>query len=115
MTASQDLVHRMIQSFPQLRPLYHSHLDDMGGELLPYLLMADAARWASAEVVSDAATVGALVRWLEQEFEAAGADEKDLIGLGFVEALPAAPEGDPLLERLGPSLRQVAEELGLTR
>lgn len=39
--------------------------------------------------------------------------EKDLVALGFVEAIPYSPEGDPLLALLGPSLREVAQELGL--
>lgn len=91
------------------------HLDDQEGELLPYLLMADVARWAQATYSSDPDTVGHLLDWLEVEFGTAGPAEKDLIGLGFVETIPFPPEGAPLLLRLGPRLTQVADELGLLR
>jgi hypothetical protein len=113
MTPSQGLAAKLVEDFPGLAPLMEQHLEDQEGELLPYLLMADVARWAQAEYSSDPETVGRLVDWLEAEFERAQPAEKDLIGLGFVEVIPAPPEGAPLLIRLGPHLTQVAQELGV--
>ncbi|NPD03761.1 hypothetical protein HN031_03565 [Nocardioides sp. zg-1308] len=89
------------------------HLADQEGELLPYLLLADVARWAQATYASQPQAVGDVVDWLEVEYVRAEPAEKDLIGLGFVEAIPYRPEGAPLLARLGPELTQVADDLGL--
>jgi hypothetical protein len=113
MTTSQDLVTGLVEQFPHLQVLLDEHLEDQDGELLPYLLMADVARWAQATYPSDPGTVGEVVDWLEAEYARADAAEKDLIGLGFVEAIPFRPAGAPLLARLGPELTQVASELGL--
>lgn len=113
MTASEDLVRRVVTAFPALEPVMAEHLTDQEGELLPYLFMADVARWAQANYPSDPRQVGDVVDWLEREFVRAAAAEKDLIGLGFVETLPYPPAGSPLLLRLGPELTQVARDLGL--
>jgi hypothetical protein len=113
MTTSQDLVTGLVEQFPQLQVLMAEHLEDQDGELLPYLLMADVARWAQTTYPTDPETVGRVVDWLEAEYERAEAAERDLIGLGFVEAIPYRPAGAPLLARLGPELTQVASELGL--
>ncbi|MBL0749275.1 hypothetical protein [Nocardioides baculatus] len=113
MTSSQQLVLRLVDDFPLLAPLMADHLADQGGELLPYLFLPDVARWAQDLLTDDPVTVGAVTDWLEREFVHAEAPEKDLIGLGFVEAIPYPPEGAALLLRLGPELTQVAGELGL--
>lgn len=113
MTASEDLVRRAVADFSPLEPVMAKHLADQEGELLPYLFMADVARWAQATYPSDPGLVGEIVDWLEREFVQASAAEKDLIGLGFVETIPYPPEGNALLLRLGPKLTQVARDLGL--
>ena len=113
MTASHDLVTQLVEQHPQLRTLLDEHLAEQEGELLPYLLLADVARWAQATYASDPGVVGEVVDWLEAEYVRAEGAEKDLIGLGFVEVIPYRPAGAPLLARLGPELTQVADELGL--
>jgi hypothetical protein len=75
--------------------------------------MADVARWAQAAYPSAPEVVGHVTDWLEAEFINAQPAERDLIGLGFVEVIPFPPDGAPLLLRLGPSLTQVADELGM--
>ena len=115
MRHSEDLARRLAVEFPRLDPIMAEHLTDQEGELLPYLFMADVARWAQATYRSDPVAVGALVDWLEREFVSAAAAERDLIGLGFVETLLPPPEGTTLLMRLGPELTQVARDLGLLR
>ena len=75
--------------------------------------MADVAGWAHATYPTDREAVGGVVDWLEVEYAQAAPAEKDLIGLGFVEAIPYRPDGARLLVRLGPELTQVADELGL--
>lgn len=112
-TPSETLAIRLVEEFPALAPVMTEHLEDQEGELLPYLFMADVARWAYAHLSSEADLVGRLVDWLEIEFESAQPAEKDLIGLGFVEVIPFPPEGAPLLLRLGLHLTRVADELGI--
>ena len=113
MTLSQDLVHRLVDEFPDLQPVMDEHLSDQEGELLPYLFLADVARWAQATYPTGQALVGRMVDWLEREYTSAEPAEQDLIGLGFVEAISFPPEGAALLLRLGPELTRVAAELGL--
>ena len=113
MTPSQDLGIRLVADFPALTPILAAHRADQDGQTLPYLFMADVARWSERTLAADPETVGNVVDWLEREFMVAAAAEKDLIGLGFVEAISFPPDGAVLLLRLGPELTQVAGELGL--
>lgn len=113
MTPSEILARQLVDEFPELSPVMVEHLRDQEGELLPYLFLADVARWAQAEYSSKTSLVGRLVDWLDAEFASADPAEKDLIGLGFVEVIPFPPEGAPLLLRLGPHLTRVADELGM--
>lgn len=110
---SENLAICLVEEFPDLAPVMEEHLEDQEGELLPYLFMADVARWAQLHFPSAAGEVGRLIDWLEVEFAKAQPTEKDLIGLGFVEVIPFPPEGAALLLRLGPHLTQVASELGI--
>jgi hypothetical protein len=113
MTDSELLARRLVATFPLLQPVLDEHLNDMEGKLLPYLLFADVARWTQANVEKERHGVRGMVEWFECEFATAKAPERDLISLGFVEAIPYTPEGDPLLDLLDPLLREEAEVLGL--
>ncbi|HEY0641843.1 MAG TPA: hypothetical protein VGD39_00370 [Nocardioides sp.] len=106
MTASQGLVTRLVDRLPDLEPLLHEHLREQDGELLPYLLLADVARWAQASFPSEPQLVGDLV--VRGDF-----DVRNLIDVGIVEMLPAAPEGATVLDLLGPELRARAQVAGL--
>jgi hypothetical protein len=110
---SHGLVRRLVAAFPPLDSVLQEHLSDQEGELLPYLVMADIARWTQATNATDPELAGEIVDWLEREFATAEPAEKDLIGLGFVETIPYPPEGAALLLRLGPELTSVARDLGL--
>jgi hypothetical protein len=112
-TPSQQLARDLVSAFPVLGSVMVEHLADQDGELLPYLFMADVARWADSSLAQDPDTVGRLLDWLDREFTAAKPVEKDLIGLGFVETIPSPPKGSALLVRLGPALTEVAADLGL--
>lgn len=113
MTPSELLVHELVEEFSELRPLLTEHLADNEGELLPYLLMSDVARWTIREVARNPSRVAELLGWLEARYAAADEVVETLIAVGFVEMLPATPAGDPLLELLGPELRQIAHEMSL--
>jgi hypothetical protein len=113
MDASEQLIYSLVDEFSECRPLLTEHLVDMEGELLPYLLLGDVVRWACQQSPSDPDRVSALVRWLEHRFEHGDGEVKDLVGVGFVEMLPHTPVGDPVLTLLGPTLSQLADEMGL--
>jgi hypothetical protein len=113
MGASERLIHGLVEEFSECRPLLTEHLTDNEGELLPYRVMSDVARWAIQEVTHEASRAAELLRWLAARFVAADEVVETLIAVGFVEMLPATPSGDPLLELLGPELRQVAHEMSL--
>ena len=112
-SASVALIHELVAEFPALRPVLIENLDDMDGELLPYLKLPDVARWATQHWPSDPLVIADLCSWLDVRYIQGDGPLQDLIGLGFVEMLPATPVGDPLLALLPPALNQVAHELGL--
>lgn len=107
------LINKLTAEIPELKPLLQEHLLDQDGELLPYLLMADVARWAHENATQRPDRVAQLMRRLEQEFAAGDGAIKDLIGVGFVEMLPETPKGDAVLNMLGPMLREVAHDMNL--
>ena len=113
MTPSEQLMYSLVDEFSECRPLLAEHLADQEGELLPYVLMGDVVRWAESEVAHNRSRVATLMQWLEIRFSSADDVVQELIAVGFVEMLPASPTGDPLLDLLGPSLRQVADEMNL--
>lgn len=112
MTA-RPFMHALVDEFDEFRVLLNEHLEDQEGELLPYVMMGDVARWAESVVARNPERVASLLRWLEVRYEEADDEAANLIAVGFVEMLPATPEGDPVLDLLGPSLREVARELNL--
>lgn len=112
-TESQLLVVALVEAHPVLTHLLDDHVAEFEGELLPYLVLADIARWAQSTYPLDPQAVGEVVDWLEEQFDAVAATEQNLIALGFVEEVPYPPEGAPLLLRLGPTLTRVAHEIGI--
>lgn len=113
MTPSDELVHRPIAATPALAPVLEEHLTDQEGELLAYLLMGDVARWLDGQSRNDPRRVAQVLEWLEQEFFVGDFDVRNLIDVGIIEMLPAMPEGAPVLDMLGPELRDRAEIAGL--
>lgn len=113
MTAESDFTQRLVAATPELRPILDEHLHDQEGELLPYVLMADVARWLDVASHTDPVRVADVVGWLEREFVGGDFDVRNLIDVGIVEMLPAMPEGAPVLELLGPALRERASLSGL--
>ena len=91
--------------FPAFVPFVDEHLVDMGGEVLPHLLMADCERWAESLVDNDRAQLARLLALLD-EAAGGGADVVNLVDVSFVENLPY--DGEPnaaIRDLLGPRLR----------
>ena len=114
MTHETDFVEHFVAAFPALGPVLSEHLSDQEGELLPYLFFGDVAEW----LTTDADTVGPtiiepMLAWLEQSYETGTFDIRNLIDVGIIEMLPATPTGDPILQKLGPRLRERAAVAGL--
>lgn len=113
MTEEADFTNRLVTAAPELGPLLDEHLSDQEGELLAYVLMADVARWLSAHCSSSPRRVQEILSWLETEYADGDFDVRNLIDVGIVEMLPAMPDGAPVLDLLGPALRERADVAGL--
>jgi hypothetical protein len=113
MSEESDFTQRFVATFPELQPLLDDHLADQEGELLPYLLMGDVADWLTARSTTEPDRVERILAWLDTAYAEGTFGTRNLIDVGIVEMLPAHPEGDAVLRRLGPELRSRAEVAGL--
>lgn len=113
MTVEADFTQRLVGEAPELKPLLEEHLADQEGELLPYLLMGDIARWLHEHSTTDPRRVGEMLVWLDGQFAQGDFDIRNLIDVGIVEMLPAIPEGASVIDLLGPELRARAAVAGL--
>ncbi len=75
--------------------------------------MADVSRWLFTMSTADPGRTREVLGWLESEFTSADFDVRNLIDVGVMEMFPAAPEGAPVFQLLGPELRARAEVAGL--
>ena len=91
------LVHR----YPQLLPVLDEHLQDQGGEILPFSLLSDIMRWLTGALQSntDRETVAEIMVELETAY-GRNKDLEDFIFLGFLENLPGPGESDGLIHAL---------------
>lgn len=87
----ETFLRGLVERHPALEPLLTEHLDDMEGELLPHLLMADIQRWVAAPGTDRAAAL-AVVEDLDAAL--AGADDavENLIAVSFLEYWPLPPD-----------------------
>lgn len=91
----------LVNNAPSLEPVLADHLQD-NGELLPYVFLADVARWAERSAVTDPESVDELVSLLNHGLAVGSTSVVTLICAGFVEALS---RGTMLLPRLTGALR----------
>ena len=91
-----------------LLPVLQEHLEDQEGEIIPYVLMAEIARFLVSPLMIDTDNTTIIVEWLEVEFMSGSREVKDLIGAGFVEIIPNPGEpGSTIRAHFGPLLRSV--------
>lgn len=100
----------LAKRFPEFQAFVDDESNNYEGGLLAYLAISDAARyvvelWKGGERVR----VDEILGYLEQAFAAAaGSTVRDLIGAGFMEALPLASSIDKEFPKaLGLHLRQM--------
>lgn len=107
-----EFCRAVVARVPSLRPVWEKHLDDEFGEVLPYVFLADVARWAELNVVTQRAAVREVLTALNEGLERKHGDVPNLIVAGFVEAVGS---GSPLLPLIDGRLRLwVDYEFGLS-
>jgi hypothetical protein len=103
------LVARLVNAYPELRPLLAAHLDAYG-ELFPHVFFGELTRWLVDAYRADpnagpGATWLRLVADLEQTYETGDRDIRELLYVSFLENLPYPDEeGASIAGRLGPQL-----------
>lgn len=101
-----------------LLPLLDEHLDDLEGEVLPHLLIADVERWAEAEVLAQRTGSGtqlaAVLDFIEEQFASMGDTEVgELISVSFLEHLPRLGEpASELRSLVGPTCATELDAIG---
>lgn len=105
MTSTSVIVDQVAATHPGLETLRLEHLA-FHGEVLPYLYMADVARWATEEYVSgDRSNVQRLLTLLEHLFASGSDESRNLVVIGFVESMPSTGDsGAAMRSMLGPLL-----------
>ena len=81
--APVEMCKDLIRNNPVLEPILAEHLKDMDGEFLPYLLLADVARY----VEHNGPGSPAILSYLNDTFQKYGQEIDDLIGAGFMESI----------------------------
>lgn len=113
MSVEAEFARRLVALAPELEQVLDEHLEEQEGELLPYLLMGDVAAWLSERSRRESERTAQILAWIEDEYVRGDFDVRNLIDVGIVEMLPAAPDGADVLVLLGPELTSRAEVAGL--
>lgn len=106
-----EFVRRLRQQLPFLAPVLESHLDDWDGEILSYDFMWRLGQW-SVDIYRREPESSELIQLLAFLEDECGNDERidDLIGAGYLEALPfPGEEGWRIRLLLGSTLRSWIE------
>jgi hypothetical protein len=108
------LIGELVGRCPALLSLLQKHLDDHDC-LLSHLFMGDVTRWCVERYVVDPhdPDLVCVLRYLNESFEAARPDDRELIGASFLENLPRGTEaGASLRDVIGQALRDHLERYG---
>ena len=100
--------------FRELMPLLREHLDDYD-TLLPHVLMGDITRWVVRlyQTEPSSSDLRDVLVFLEESFEHATVEDRELISASFLENLPREEtEGAAVRRLLGPALRAQLERVG---
>ena len=105
--SSTELVQRLVDRVPVLRPAYEEHLADYD-LVLPHVFFGDVTRWAVASYIAGDNGWRTLVAFLEEEYADADYDAQAVIEQSFVENLPYPHEEGYGIEReFGPRLTEM--------
>lgn len=108
----RNFVYELVDLFPVLRPMLNEHLEDMEGEMLPYVFVGNVMLFLVAN--SDESYVEPILMHFEEKCKSADKfahfGTRNLIIVGFLEMIPAPweePKG--FWSRLGPVLYEEAK------
>jgi hypothetical protein len=93
------MVRRLSEKFPSVAGLFEEHLRENEGEILPYLVLANIARWYEERVAergSDPAGFAEAKRVgesISDEYRNGDLDVETAISLGFLEEILSFREG----------------------
>lgn len=111
-THSVDLVRKIVDYIPDVRPIYTEHLEDNFGELLPHVFLGQFTRWllslySRASAFSEAEThVKMFLDYLEQLYVTENEEARELISVSILENFPdPGDEHSTIVELLGPELK----------
>jgi hypothetical protein len=108
------LVGALCRRFPVFMPILQEHLDDYDG-LLPHVLMGDVTRWVVHRFHADASdtTLQQVLDFIEDAFEHANGEDRELIAASFLENLPRPTQADAgVRDLLGPALQDQLHRIG---
>jgi hypothetical protein len=104
----------LCRRFQVFMPMLQEHLDDYDG-LLPHVLMGDVTRWVIQRFHADAsdAELRRVLDFIENAFEDAEGENRELIAASFLENLPRPGQADDGVRALlGPALQEQLRQIG---
>ena len=96
----------LFESNPSIMGLFAEHLVANEAQVLPYMLLPDVARWATAVALTtpDDPVLRAVLDYIESRFVERNADVNALIATSFLDFLTGQGPGEPEVRALlGPS------------
>jgi hypothetical protein len=104
-------VGALVYRHPFLLPILQQHLDDLSGEVLPHLLIADVERWLELEIANrrmqSIEQVEAVLQFIEEGYTLGDGDVEELISVSFLEHFPRPGDlGSELRDLAGPQLQK---------
>lgn len=109
-SASETLVHELVERFPGLSDVLRCHLEFTEGELLPHIFMGDVTRavvaiWAGSPDAPPEVPLQQLFSYLEERYRTGTENETELLAVSFVENLPYPNEPNYEIRwMLGPAM-----------
>lgn len=96
----------LVDEHRELLPILKEHLEDMEGEVLPHLVLADVIRWMVAHERVRPDSCRSILDWMERRAHDPAQDVRNLVLVSGVDLIPNPGQpGSGLRDLLGPTLR----------
>jgi hypothetical protein len=103
----------MVAKFPGMGPMFHEHVTDNFGEILPHVFFADVTRYVVSlflqprDMLAPRRELQEILSFLEATFSKGDNELCELIAVSFLENLPQLGEpGSDIRQMLGPELKR---------